>query len=58
MEEQVNKIEKTKIIIDVRNMPNVAERPRRGSKELDKLEPGGYTEIIADDERMLKLAPQ
>jgi TusA-related sulfurtransferase len=51
-------MEKPKIIIDVRNMPNVAERPKKGSRELDKIESGEYAEIIADDERMLKLAPQ
>lgn len=47
-----------KIIIDVRNMPNVADRPKKVSAELDKIESGAYAEIIADDERMLKLAPK
>ena len=49
---------KPKIIIDVRNMPNVADRPKKVARELDKIESGEYAEIIADDERMLKLAPQ
>jgi TusA-related sulfurtransferase len=51
-------MEEAKIIIDVRNMPNVADRPRKVSKELDHIESGKFAEIIADDEKMLKLAPQ
>ncbi len=49
---------KAKITIDVRNMPNMADRPKKVSAELDKIETGEYAEITADDERMLKLAPQ
>jgi len=45
-------------MIDVRNMPKVADRPKRVSRELDNIESGEYAEIIADDERMLKLAPK
>jgi len=45
-------------MIDVRNMPKVADRPKRVSRELDKNESGEYAEIIADDEKMLKLAPK
>jgi len=51
-------MEEAKIIIDVRNMPNVADRPKRVSRDLDKIESGEYAEIVADDERMLQLAPQ
>jgi len=51
-------MEETKIIIDVRNMPKVADRPKKVSAELDKIKTGEYAEIIADDERMLKLAPK
>ncbi len=51
-------MEKPKITIDVRNMPDIADRSKKVSKELDKIESGEYAEIIADDERMLKLAPQ
>ena len=51
-------MEEAKIIIDVRNMPNVADRPKKVSRELDKIESGEYAEIISDDERMLKMAPQ
>lgn len=51
-------MEEPKIIIDVRNMPNMAERPKKVSKGLDEIESGEYAEIIADDEKMLKLAPQ
>ena len=51
-------MEKAKIIIDVRNMPNVADRPKKVSKELDKIDSGEYAEIVADDERMLQLAPK
>ncbi len=51
-------MEKPKITIDVRNMPDIADRSKKVSKELDKIETGEYAEIIADDERMLKLAPQ
>ena len=39
-------------------MPNVADRPRKVSTELDNIEPGDYAEIVADDERMLQLAPK
>jgi len=31
-------MEETKTIIDVRNMPKVADRPKKVSKELDKIE--------------------
>jgi len=58
IKKEVNKMEKTKILIDVRNMPNVADRPKKVSRELDKIESREYAELIADDERMLKLAPQ
>lgn len=51
-------MEEPTIMIDVRNMPKVADRPKKVSKELDKIESGEYAEIIADDEKMLKLAPQ
>ena len=51
-------MEEPKIAIDVRNMPNVADRPKKVSRELDKIESGEYADIVADDERMLKLAPQ
>jgi len=51
-------MEEPKIRIDVRNMPNVADRPKKVSIELDKIEPGEYAEIVADDERMLELAPK
>ena len=51
-------MENPRIKIDVRDIPNVADRPKKVSEELDKIESGEYAEIIADDERMLKLAPQ
>jgi len=51
-------MEEAKIKIDVRNMPNVADRPKKVSRDLDKIESGEYAEIVADDERMLQLAPQ
>lgn len=51
-------MEEPKIKIDVRNMPNVADRPKKVSRELDKIEQGEYAWIIADDRRMLQLAPQ
>jgi len=51
-------MEEPRIMIDVRNMPKVADRPKRVSRELDNIESGEYAEIIADDEKMLKLAPQ
>lgn len=47
-----------KIKIDVRNMPSTTDRLKKVSKELDKIEPGEYAEIVADDERMLQLAPK
>ena len=50
-------MEKTKIIVDVRNVPNVADRPEKVSKEFDKIISGEHLEIIADDERMLHIAP-
>ena len=51
-------MDEPRIMIDVRNMPKIADRPTKVSKELDKIESGEYAEIIADDEKMLKLAPQ
>ncbi|HHD92583.1 MAG TPA: hypothetical protein ENL06_03125 [Candidatus Portnoybacteria bacterium] len=51
-------MEKPKITIDVRNMADVSQRPKKVSMELDKIESGEYAEIVADDERMLQLAPQ
>lgn len=51
-------MEEAKIIIDVRNMPNVAERPKKVSEELEKINSGEYAEIVSDDERMLQLAPK
>lgn len=51
-------MEEPRIMIDVRNMPKVADRPKRVSRELDKIESGEYAKIIADDEKMLKLAPK
>ena len=50
-------MEKAKITIDVRNMP-VADRPKKVSKELDNINSGEYAEIVADDKRMLQLAPK
>ncbi|MFW6126567.1 MAG: sulfurtransferase TusA family protein [Chloroflexota bacterium] len=46
------------ITIDVRNMPHVADRPKKVSEALEQIEPGQYAEIVADDERMLELAPK
>ncbi len=51
-------MEEPKIKIDVRNMPNVADRPKKVSEELDKIESREYAEVISDDERMLELAPK
>ena len=51
-------MEEPKIKIDIRNMPNTTERLKKVSKELDKIEAGEYAKIVADDERMLKLAPK
>ena len=45
-------------IIDVRGMPVRAERVKKVSSELDMIKPGKEAEIISDDEKMLKLAPQ
>ncbi len=47
-----------KIIIDVRGMPDMAKRPKKVSKELDTIKSGDNAEIIADDEKMLELAPK
>ncbi len=57
-QKEVKNMEKAKIIIDVRNMSKVTERRKKVSAELNQIESGEYAEIIADDERMLKLAPQ
>ena len=51
-------MEEAKITIDVRNMPNVADRPKKVSEELDTINSGEYAKIIADDEKMLQLAPK
>ncbi len=44
------------IVIDVRGI-TPAERLKKVSAELDSVEVGELAEIVADDERMLKLAP-
>jgi len=49
-------MENVKITIDVRNMPDVVDRPKKVSAELDKIESGEFAEIVSDDERMLQLA--
>jgi len=46
------------IKIDIRSMEKVSERPKKVSRELDRLEKGDYAEIVADDERMVDLAPK
>jgi hypothetical protein len=51
-------MEEAKIIIDVRNMANVSDRPKLVAAGLDKIESSQFAEIIADDERMLQLAPK
>lgn len=51
-------MEEPKITIDVRNMADVSERPKKVSRELNEIESGEYAEIVADDEKMLQLAPQ
>ncbi len=39
-------------------MEKISKRSPKVSRELDKIEKGDYAEIIADDERMLELAPK
>ena len=51
-------MEEAKITIDVRNMSNVSDRPKKVSSDLDTINSGEYAEILADDERMLQLAPK
>ena len=46
------------IIIDVRGMEKVSDRPKKVSRELGSIEKGDYADIVADDERMLGLAPK
>jgi len=46
------------IRIDIRGMERVADRPKKVSQGLDGIEEGDYAEIVADDERMLDLAPK
>jgi len=50
-------MEEVKMKIDVRNM-SPADRLKKVSAELDKIESGEYAEIVADDERMLEFAPK
>ncbi len=50
--------EKVTLTIDVRNMPKVSERPKKVSAELEKIDSGDLAEIIADDEKMLTVAPK
>ena len=49
---------KERVVIDVRNIFNVADRRKKVSLELDQVASEELAEIISDDERMLKLAPQ
>lgn len=46
------------IKIDVRGIEKPSERIKKVSGGLDKIERGDYAEILADDERMLKLSPK
>ena len=50
-------MEKTKMVVDIRNVPNIADRPEKVSREFDKLYTGQHLEIVTDDERMLHMAP-
>lgn len=50
-------MEEIKIRIDVRGM-NPRDRIKRVSSKLDEIRNGEYAEIVSDDERILKLAPQ
>jgi len=45
-------------IIDVRGMEKVSDRPKKVSRELGSIKKGDYVDIVADDERMLELAPK
>ncbi len=44
-------------LIDVRGIPE-KERVKKVSQQLERLEIGALADILADDERMLKLAPK
>ena len=44
--------------IDIRGIEKRAQRVKKVSGELDKIEGGDYADIVADDERMLGLAPK
>ncbi len=46
------------IKVDIRRIEKPAQRIKKVSGKLDKIEEGGYAEIVADDERMLDLAPK
>ena len=45
-------------IIDVRGMEKVSDRPKKVSRELGSIKEGDCADIVADDERMLELAPK
>lgn len=51
-------MKESSIKIDVRGMEKASERPKKVSRELNGIEKGDYAEIVADDERMLDLAPK
>jgi len=51
-------VKEPSIIIDVRGMEKVSDRPKKVSRELGSIEKGDYADIVADDERMLGLAPK
>lgn len=46
------------IKIDATGMERVADRPKKVSQGLDEIEKGDYADIVADDQRMLQLAPK
>ena len=50
--------EEIRIQIDLRNMPDLSKRPKKVIEKVSSLESGDLAEIISDDPRREKVAPQ
>lgn len=49
---------KVKLLINLRNMADLSKRPKKVIEELSRINSGEIAEIISDDPRREKVAPQ
>jgi TusA-related sulfurtransferase len=51
-------MENIALTIDLRNIEVLADRPKKVSRELEKIKSGEYAKIISDDKRRLTAGPR